>query len=161
MSVAGLAKSLGSRDADSRLRTLFRIREQIDWKLLKGYFPLAKRLIGDPDNDCRWQALIIVGEFTRTHPEDVLKVILHHGNSDDGDMRMGVACVLLEHLLGHHFHDYFPRVRQEAIRSPLFAHTLSLCGNFVPSKRDWNKVRSLVRELDLVHVPADPRREKR
>ena len=90
----------GSRRAEDRLRSLRAMRDQIAGGKPPGdYLDLARPLIADPDNDCRWQALIVVGESVRTDPEAVWEVICEHGVSEDEDMRAGVATVLLEHLL--------------------------------------------------------------
>lgn len=117
------------RDARQRLLALAIMRCKIE----KGaspndYLSLARELVGDPDNSCRWQALIVVGEALETSPVEVWEVIREHGSSADPDMRMGVAKVLLEHLLEEHFEDYFPKVRDEALQgSAHFADTLRSC----------------------------------
>ncbi len=143
------ARMLKSRNADTRLRRLFKMREQITGQPPKGYFSLAKRLIGDSDNDCRWQSLIVIGEYVQSNPQDVWRIILKHGESDDEDMRMGVATCLLEHLLEYYFSEFFPRVMKEAIRSPLFADTLSRCGAFGQAKRNWRKAERVLQGVRL------------
>ena len=116
-------------------------------KAPKRYFSLAKRMIDDPDNDCRWQAIIIVGEFIETHPSGVWKVVVRYGRSEDDDMRSAVATVLLEHLLEYHFQTFFPRVKRETFRSPLFADTLARCSAFGQAKRNWQKVERVLKQV--------------
>src|SRR4051812_18879085 len=102
-----------------RLRALISIRRQIIWRGLKNsYFTMARPLIADRSNKCRWQALIVVGEFVRVDPKRVWQVIKRYGVSPDEDMRSGVACILLEHLLEHHFAEYFPPIRRLALEDP-------------------------------------------
>ena len=142
-----LSRMLRSRDADSRLYALFQMRSQIGRKPLKAYFSLAELLIDDPDNDCRWQAIIVVGEYVSSNPSDVWQVVVKYGNSDDSDMRTAVATVLLEHLLEYHFLKFFPRVKRESAKSPLFADTLERCSPFGQAKRNWRKVESLLKQV--------------
>ncbi len=84
-------------------------------------------MINDLDNDCRWQALIVVGEFLDCAPGEVWKVIEQYGTSADADMRAGVGCVLLEHLLEKFDRRYRARVNRLAARSVEFANTLAYC----------------------------------
>ena len=142
-SLSDVSKMLRSRKGDSRLQGLFTIRQQLAHKPLAAYFSLAKTLVTDSDNDCRWQSLIVIGEYIQTRPAGVWRVILRHANSADEDMRSAVARVLLEHLLEYHFTKFFPSLRREAIRSPLFADTLSRCSPFGQAERHWHKVKLL------------------
>ena len=107
----------------------------------------ARSLIGHPDNDVRWQALIAVGEWLRTSPDDVWAVALEHGQSDDEDMRAGVATVLLEHLLEYHFATYFPLVRERIeAGARRLADTLRMCSPFGEAEKRWDEVRHLLDE---------------
>jgi hypothetical protein len=94
------------------------------------YLPVGRRMIADLDNDCRWQALIVVGEFIKSEPEAIWRVVRRYGSSIDQDMRTGVATVLLEHLFEH-----YPRYRSEAARLILKGNerlrdTFNMCWNF-------------------------------
>ena len=101
----------------------------------------ARSLIGHSDNDVRWQALIAVGQWIESSPEPVWEVVLEHGESEDEDMRMGVATVLLEHLLEYHFDAYFPLVRARIeAGAPLLRRTLSMCGAFGQAEARWDEV---------------------
>jgi hypothetical protein len=114
------------------------MRHQIetDGRLRTGYFSVARRLVRDPDNDCRWQALIVVGEFIDSNPRGVWQVVRRHGASDDADMRMGVATVLLEHLLERDRRRYERLVPKEiSAGKALFKHTLAVCWDLGPGGR--------------------------
>jgi hypothetical protein len=92
----------------------------------------AKTLIGDSDNDIRWQAIIVVGESVPSDPQAVWEIVQQYAASPDEDIRDAVATVLLEHLLDADFETYFPRVRERiqsgaAPESDLFANTLARC----------------------------------
>jgi hypothetical protein len=114
------------------------------------YFDRARPMIADEDNDCRWQALIVVGEFIGDRPEQVWEVIQQHGVSDDEDMRDGVACVLLEHLVEHSFERFFPRVERLALANESFADTCLRCWKFGQCKAPANARRfdALCRRLE-------------
>ncbi len=124
-----LAALASHRDPRQRLLALALMRREI----ARGapaidYLPLARALVEDADNDCRWQALIVIGESLTTSPEEVWRVIRAYGGSEDPDLRMGVATVLLEHLLEEHFEEYFPKVRAELLLgSARFAETVGSC----------------------------------
>jgi hypothetical protein len=93
-----LAEMVASVDPAQRLRELRLIRKQIEAGTgTSFFFDLARPLINDPNNDCRWQAMIVVGEFIEQNPEAVWQVICEFGVSKDEDMRDAVATVLLEH----------------------------------------------------------------
>ena len=140
-----LAKMAASSSPSERLESLRIMREHIEsGGRPEDYLAVARPLVADADNDCRWQALIVVGECIQSSPEAVWDVICQHGVSDDEDMRAGVATVLLEHLLEYHFDAYFPRlkVRIEG-GSELLADTLSRCSPFGQAVPRWSEVRAL------------------
>ena len=145
--VDDISRNVKSRNADSRLRALFKMRGQLTTKPPQRYFSLAKGLLDDTDNDCRWQSLIVIGEYIHTRPLDVWPLIAKHGNSDDEDMRTAIATVLLEHLLENHFERFYSRVKREAIRSPMFADTLSRCWPTWQSNRDGRKLKNVLQQV--------------
>lgn len=96
------------------------------------FFPLARRLVGDPDNICRWQALFVVSECIESHPEDVWSVVLEYGDSPDEDMRDGLACVVFEHLLDEQFELVLPKVRAALPeRSPEFCELVRWASGWI------------------------------
>jgi hypothetical protein len=142
VTAAELRRMAAGRAPRDRLRALWLMRRQIEEGGLRAaYLKLARPLIADEDNDCRWQALIVVGEFIETQPEKVWQVVRKYGASPDEDMRDAVACVLLEHLLEHHFKAYFPRVEELALANPLFGDTFERCWKFGQSERPANAKR--------------------
>ena len=113
--------------AGARLHALLQMRRLIDagdvaWL----FFEIARPLVSDPHNTCRWQALIVLGAYLQEHPDAVWEVIVEHGSSEDEDLRDGVATVLLEHLLEIH-PQYRTRVEAQARHDPLFAAMLRTC----------------------------------
>jgi hypothetical protein len=127
-----LRRLCASRSASERLLGLMLIRRQIDRAGRRlFYFHLAVPLIEDPNNYCRWQALIIAGEFILLHRQLIWKLVRKYGASRDEDMRSGVAVILLEELLQFHYDWSIRRVKREIIRQgKRFEHTLSLCARF-------------------------------
>jgi hypothetical protein len=79
------------------------------------------------DTDPRWQAMIRISEFIRTDPEPVWQFVTRWGGDPDGDLRMAVACGVLEHLLEDHFAFCFPVMSDLARRDRLFATTVQSC----------------------------------
>lgn len=135
-----------SADPTYRQRSLELMREAIaGGKDPAAFFDLARKLIGDEDNDCRWQAAIVVGESIESNPEGVWDVICEFAESQDEDMRDAIATVLLEHLLEHHFERFFDRVKGKVeAGSPMFADTLRRCWAFGEAESKWLKVEALL-----------------
>jgi hypothetical protein len=109
----------------------------------------AERLLpGKPapqgELDPRWQAIIRVGEFIESNPDDVWKFALRWGKHAQADVRAAVATCLLEHLLEHHFASMFPRVREAAEASRRFADTLRMVWHFGDAADPANR-RTLAR----------------
>ena len=141
--VVDLERMAKNRSARRRLRALLIMRKQIaEGRDLKSYLRLARRMIDDPNNNCRWQALIVVGEFIEDHPDEIWTVVKRYATHEDSDMRMGVACVLLEHLLGHHWRRFHREARREAADSALFAETLGMCRDFREPRRKGESRRT-------------------
>lgn len=95
----------------------------------------------DGEVDERWQAIIAVGDFIQSDPEPVWEFIARWGVDNCGDLRMAVATVLLEHLLEHHFDEFFPRVEELALSNANFADTVSSCWALGETKRPKNLQR--------------------
>ena len=105
----------------------------------------ARALVSHADNDVRWQALIAIAEWIVDQPDEVWPTVVEHGASGDEDMRDGVATVLLEHVLEHHFEAYLPRIEQLIReRDAMYADTLGRCWPFGDAKERWHEVESLV-----------------
>lgn len=117
-----------SNDADTRLLAILVMQNQIcRRRLMKGYLDLAASLIPDTDNTCRWQAMIVVGEYIKSQPERVWRIVEAYGAHRSADMRAAVATVLLEHLIDENPSRYRPRAEALAARSNRFAETLRTC----------------------------------
>jgi hypothetical protein len=91
--------------------------------------------------DPRWQAIIRIADFIPEEPEAVWAFIQRWGIHEDEDLRAAIATVLLEHLLEHHFADFFPRVETAAEERALFADTFRRCSKFGQSKQEGNSER--------------------
>ena len=97
------------------------------------YLAIAKSLVADRDNNCRWQALIVIGDFVNTKPDAVWTVVKRYGDSTNADLRMGVAVCLLEHLLEHRRAHYERLVfREIAAGRHRFADALGSCRDLDP-----------------------------
>jgi len=91
--------------------------------------------------DPRWQAIIAIEDFVREEPDAIWSFILRWGSSPDEDLRTAVATCLLEHLLGHHFSRFFPRVEEAVRGNALLADTFSKCWKFGQAKEEDNAKR--------------------
>jgi hypothetical protein len=137
-----------SDDAYERLMALMLARKQIREGAAPGdFFQLAQGLIRDRDNNCRWQAVIVIAESIDVDPDAVWQVVSQFGNSTDYDMRSAIGCGLLEHLLDDHFEVYFPRVQAEILRGRhRFIETLAMCWFDDCSGPNFLSARSFVKE---------------
>ena len=104
-----------------------------------------KLLPGTPalndEEDPRWQAIIVVGEFVKTNPEEVWEFISRWGGHEDEDLRTAIATCLLEHVLEYHFDSIFPRLVNAVDENPLFADLFIRCGKFGLSEEPENAER--------------------
>lgn len=101
-------------------------------------------LPGEPvyeGGDARWQAVIAVGHYVETNPEEVWRFIVRWGGHEQEDLRDAVACVLLEHLLEYHFELIFPRVQRAAGQDRMFADMFCRCWKFGQSDFSENAKR--------------------
>lgn len=126
-SVARIMEAGGSKDALQRLRALVHARRVIE----EGVDPTsllswARTLVTDDNNNCRWQALIVISESIDAEPDVVWQVVEQHGSSADEDMRAGVACVLLEELIDVHPRKILPRVNR-LMQDPRYHDTVRTC----------------------------------
>jgi hypothetical protein len=148
LSMRTLTTMCNSSDKLTRIKALRFMFQRSSASTPKAYLTIAERLIPDRSNECRWQALIVVSNFVESDPEDVWRIILKFGNSNDEDMRIAVGVVLLEDLLHSHFQEYFPRVKKLLQDGDhRFADTLSHCWKFGDAQMHWPKVESLLRKV--------------
>lgn len=146
-----LAELAESSETDKRLLALALMRKQIaSGDDPREYFPVARRLIADPDNNCRWQSLIVIAELIESEPDLVWDVVSQFGDFDDDDMRAAIATILLEHLLDRDFERYFAKVKEE-IRNQRyrFIDTLDSCsfGEMKGAKKMQNFLNKAKRGL--------------
>lgn len=92
----------------------------------------------DGKPDPRWKAIIQIGEYIETNPQDVWLFIRKWATHHDEDLRMAIATCLLEHLLEYHFDEYFPKVRDACHQSKRFASTFVLCSKFGQANQPEN-----------------------
>jgi len=124
-----LAELAESPQADKRLLALVLMRKQIaSGGDPREYFDLARRLVSDPDNNCRWQSLIVIAELIESEPDLAWDIVSKFGDSYDDDMRMAMAKILLEHLLDRDFDRYFSKTKEEIQNKRYrFIDTLESC----------------------------------
>jgi hypothetical protein len=65
--------------------------------------------------DVRWQAIILVGAYIETHPNEVCDFAIRWAKHRSLDLQSAISCCLIEHLLEHHFDLLFPKLREAAL----------------------------------------------
>ncbi|HXH25577.1 MAG TPA: hypothetical protein VNI78_10030 [Vicinamibacterales bacterium] len=113
---------------------------QAERVLVASNVPGGSALATHGEVDPRWHAILEVGEYIETHPDEVWAFIRRWGTHPDDDIRAAIATCLLEHLLEHHFERFFPLVEQAA-EHPRFADTFSLCWKFGQAQQPINAAR--------------------
>jgi len=88
--------------------------------------------------DPRWQAVIRIGRYVETHPEEIWPFVCRWGKHAQSDLRAAISTCLLEHLLEYHFDLLFPLVQAEATKSVRFADTFHTCWLFGQAKLPEN-----------------------
>jgi hypothetical protein len=113
---------------------------------------LPGRRAAEGQRDPRWQAIIAIADFVESDPEPLWSFVERWGTHPDEDLRMAIACCLLEHLLEYHFDLIFPRMEQLARSNPCFAKVVGWCWLFGESELPQNALRleCLIKELQKV-----------
>lgn len=141
---ATISKLCRSKSADDRVLGILVIPNTADER---EWFDLARSLIADEDNTCRWQAVIECSNWLKDTPEWVWEVICEFGDSDDDDMRAAIWTCMLEHLLEDYFDEYFPRVKAHVGKaSPNFADCVRMSGSFLPEDK-VQEFRAFIKSL--------------
>ncbi len=90
----------------------------------------------------RWDAAIAAGELIAVRPLVVWSIVKKYGSIDDPDLRTAVATCILEHLLEHHFDDFFPLLKTEIESgNHLLGETFSECWKFGQSELPQNSIQ--------------------
>jgi hypothetical protein len=148
--VQTIKTDLSSPDSDARLRALLHIRQTIESGGQQNeLFELAKNHITDSDNDCRWQSIIIIGQFLDIRQQDIWEIILRFGSSNDSDMRTAIATILLEHFFEHNpdsFDKRFMDLKEEIHKgNKNLLDTLSLCRFHIKDSKHNGQLSELLR----------------
>lgn len=146
-----IKSKLCSTDREERLCALLHIRHLINHdRIISDLFELAVRHIEDIDSDCRWQAIIIIGEFLNTRQEDIWKIIITFGSSDNGDIRTAIATVLLEHFFEENsnlFDIKFETISHEISKgNKNLINTLSICRFDLPDNSQIEQINKLIND---------------
>ncbi len=89
---------------------------------------LAEVLVLDPAPNVRWRILVAIEDFAERCPERIWPFVVKWGSVLNRDIRQGVACCILEHILEFHWDEYFAESRAVIDRGNIrFAYALSFC----------------------------------
>jgi hypothetical protein len=108
---------------------------------------MIDEMIPDRSTYVRWQSLIALEAIYVEHPAEVWPLVVKWGTQGTDDIRAGVACCTLEHLLERHFSEFFPRAVRHAEKNRRFAKTLSACWKFGEARKPKN-ARLFDREVE-------------
>jgi hypothetical protein len=140
---------INSSKSRNRLFGLQIIRKQLqNSNAIKSYFSMTKKTIEDSNNNCRWQSLIIIGEFLDKYPNDIFNLIVKYGSSKDEDMRTAVATILLEHLLEKDFKKYFSLYKNISKDNSYLLDTLSKCWVNKSNSRKQKEINSYLKSFN-------------
>jgi hypothetical protein len=112
--------------------------------------------------DERWQAILKVGDFIESHPDEVCAFALKWAKVRGVDLQRAIQCCLIEHLLEYHFDRLFPVFRREAFASARVArhfYPYSPFFKFGQANLPQNKAR-LRRLARALERKAEERRQK-
>jgi hypothetical protein len=97
--------------------------------------------LSSQDEKVRWNAAVAAGELIAVRPLDVWSIVKKYGSIDNPDLRTAVATCILEHLLEHHFDDFFPLLDREIESgNHLLGETFSQCWKFGQSELPQNSL---------------------
>lgn len=103
------------------------------------FLELADALIPSRSQTIRWGTLSLLGDYCQSHPEALWPMVVKWGSVSSEDIRGGVACCILEHLLQYHFHAYFERAKVIILNgNKPFAYTLGICYKFGEAEEPEN-----------------------
>lgn len=146
LTIPGLKQKLQSPKAKDRLVALHAMRRQIVAGRPRTYIDLAKALLLDRSENCRWQAAIVVGTFIEHHSERVWAVTEAYVRQGRPMAQDPVATVLVEHLLETDFPKYFTRLRRLASQNPaIVKDLLARCWAFGDAEKHWKEVESFLK----------------
>jgi hypothetical protein len=115
-------------------------------------------LIADRSQYVRWQSQVLLRKFTQSHPQKLWPSVMKWGSVSSNDIRACVACCLLEHILEHHFSEYFPKI-ESAIKcgNKRLLSTLKICDKIGQTEAPENARRfdKLLAEYGILKAP-DP-----
>ncbi len=115
----------------------------------------------DRHEDVRWRALTLLGDYTDPcglqAPQKLWPVVERLGASRSAGLRSGVACCVLEHLLEHHFDEYYPRVREKIEAGDRkMLEMLATCHPFGQAESHERQINAFIRR----HGGTPPKRRR-
>jgi hypothetical protein len=149
-------QSIGPLRTDQEFSKCFRREERLMKNVFDAIRAADQLLPGEPvegGEDPRWQAILRVGDYIESEPDEVWSFIHRWGSHANRDLRAAVATCLLEHLLQYHFDAYFPRVEEVALADASFGDTFLRCwpigqANQPANVERFNSLQVRLRELD-------------
>lgn len=94
------------------------------------------------DARVRWEAAEAAYELVASQPQIAWDIVVSHGDNPLEDVRDAVATCILEHLLEHYFHEYFPLLEREIVSGrTLLGDTFRRCWKFGQAELPENSTR--------------------
>ena len=84
----------------------------------------------------------MLGDYAGTHPKKLWLLVAKWGTVRNYDIRRGIACCVLEHILEHHFDPYFDQSLAHIQHgNRRFAYTLAYCWKLGEAELPVNATR--------------------
>lgn len=99
-------------------------------KNLNFILKIADLLVPDRNNNIRWRTLGLVENFIRDYPSKVWPFVVKYGGVSNKDIRAGVGCCLLEHMLQYHYSKYLPETEKLLYLNKNYIDTFKYCWYF-------------------------------
>lgn len=147
--ITRLREQASSSDATQRRAAAVTIGDMPVQSLKPSHLAIVETLLGDRDNDVRWQAAIAIGQFIDSRPDEVWHIVLRFSATADDDMIDALATVLLEHLLEHNFDECFDRLKKEIAsgRRDLIP-VVQRCGVFGEATDEWHRIDAMLASFE-------------
>lgn len=93
-----------------------------------------------------WKAAADLCEYIEDSPQAIWGMVVKYGSHKNPDLRSAIATCVLEHILEHHFEDYFPKVKKILLsKNKNFRDCFMSCWQFgkslaPPNAAKWGKL---------------------
>jgi hypothetical protein len=89
-----------------------------------------------------WRAATDLSDYVKDSPELIWPMVVKYGSRGNSDLQSAIGCCVLEHILGYHFKEYFPKIEKFVlVGNRNFRETLKCCWKSGQSREKRNSIR--------------------